>query len=52
MDQTNWGAFLAILYAKGYDGNLSIEPHSSHWWGELGEKGIDYTIKYFRNLIL
>lgn len=51
MDQTNWGAFLAILYAKGYDGNLSIEPHSEHWRGELGEKGIDYTIQYFRNLI-
>lgn len=52
MDQTNWGAFLAILYAKGYDGNLSIEPHSENWRGELGEKGIDYTIRYFRNLML
>ena len=52
MDQTDWGAFLAILYAKGYDGNLSIEPHSQNWKGELGEKGIDYTIRYFRNLML
>ena len=52
MDQTNWGAFLAILYAKGYDKGLSIEPHSANWTGELGEKGIDYTIQYFRNLML
>ncbi len=52
MDQTDWGAFLSILYSKGYDGNLSIEPHSANWKGELGEKGIDRTIRYFRNLIL
>lgn len=52
MDQTNWGAFLAILYAKGYDGMLSIEPHSENWRGDLGEKGVDYTIRYFKNLIL
>ena len=52
LDQTNWGAFLAILHAKGYDRALSIEPHSANWRGELGEKGIDYTIQYFRNLLL
>ena len=52
LDQTDWGAFLAILYAKGYQGGLSIEPHSSNWHGELGEKGIDYTIRYFRQLML
>lgn len=52
LDQTNWGAFLAILYAKGYDGGLSIEPHSANWNGELGDKGVDYTIRYFRNLML
>ncbi len=52
LDQTNWGAFLAILYAKGYDKCLSIEPHSANWRGELGEKGIDFTIQYFRNLML
>lgn len=52
MDQTDWGAFLAILYAKGYEGRLSIEPHSENWKGELGEKGVDYTIKYFRSLLL
>lgn len=52
LDQTDWGSFLAILYAKGYDKRLSIEPHSQNWKGELGEKGIAYTIRYFRNLLL
>lgn len=52
LDQTNWGAFLAILYARGYNGGLSIEPHSANWHGELGERGIDYTVNYFRNLML
>ena len=52
LDQTNWGAFLAILYAKGYDAGLSIEPHSANWRGEIGEKGINYTVKYFKGLLL
>ncbi len=52
LDQTNWGAFMSVLYAKGYDGCLSIEPHSQNWRGELGEKGIDYTIRYIKNLML
>ncbi len=52
LDMTNWGAFLAILYAKGYEGGLSIEPHSENWRGELGEKGVDLTIRYIRQLML
>ncbi|MCI8462162.1 MAG: sugar phosphate isomerase/epimerase [Lachnospiraceae bacterium] len=52
LDMTNWGAFLAVLHAKGYCGNLSIEPHSANWQGELGEKGVDYTISYIRPLML
>ena len=52
LDQTDWGAFLAVLYAKGYEGGLSIEPHSANWHGELGERGIDYTVRYFRELML
>ncbi|SHE75335.1 Sugar phosphate isomerase/epimerase [Caldanaerobius fijiensis DSM 17918] len=52
LDQTDWPSIFAILYAKGYDGVLSIEPHSSVWIGELGEKGIKYTINYIRKLML
>ena len=42
---------MSILYAKGYDGGLSIEPYSKTWQGTRGEKGIDYTIEYFKKLI-
>lgn len=53
MDQTNWPAFMAALYASGYDKNLSIEPHSAIWKeGALGDFGVDYTIKMMRSLIL
>jgi sugar phosphate isomerase/epimerase len=51
LDQINWGAFMAVLYALGYNGNLSIEPHSQTWKGGLGEKGVRYTIQMMRNLI-
>lgn len=52
LDQTDWRSFLAILYAKGYDGGLSIEPHSPYWKGELGERGVEHTIHYMRQLML
>lgn len=52
LDQTNWGAFMGMLYQKGYTGGLSIEPHSPTWSGELGEKGIDFTVSYMKQLIV
>jgi sugar phosphate isomerase/epimerase len=52
LDQTDWSAFMAVLYAKKYQGGLSIEPHSSIWQGNLGEQGIRYTRDYFRQMIL
>ena len=52
LDAINWRAFFAALYMHGYDGDLSIEPHSRTWKGELGEKGVKYTIKYIRDLML
>jgi len=51
LDMTNWPAVMGLLYAKGYQGILSIEPHSSTWTGELGAKGVEYTINYFKQLI-
>ncbi len=51
LDQINWGALLDVLYTKNYDGMLSIEPHSSYWRGDLGERGIAFTIKYMRPYI-
>ncbi|MDP4085930.1 MAG: sugar phosphate isomerase/epimerase [Bacillota bacterium] len=51
LDQTDWGTFMAILYSKNYKGGLSIEPHSHVWKGELGSKGIDFTINLLKTLI-
>lgn len=51
LDQTDWKAFISLLRAKGYDGGLSIEPHSSVWSGQLGERGIDYTVRYMEELL-
>ena len=52
IDVINWRAFFAILYKYGYDGYLAIEPHSATWQGEKGEKGVKYTIKYIRDLMI
>ena len=52
IDAINWRAFFAALYQHGYDGDLSIEPHSATWHGDLGEKGVAYTVKYIRELML
>lgn len=51
LDQTDWASFIGMLYSIGYDGILSIEPHSPFWKGELGNKGIDYTIKYISKFL-
>ena len=51
LDMINWGEFMGILYKLGYDGNLSIEPHSATWRGELGDKGVQYTINMMKQLI-
>ena len=52
IDSINWRAFFAALYQHDYDGYLSIEPHSATWLGEKGEKGLKYTIKYIRDLMI
>lgn len=52
LDRTDWKSFIDILRVKGYDGGLSIEPHSHIWSGELGDRGVRYTVKYFKELLL
>jgi sugar phosphate isomerase/epimerase len=52
MDDINWGAVFAILYARGYKGDLSIEPHSKTWSGELGDAGVVYTRKFIEKFIV
>ena len=52
MDDLNWGSIFAILYARGYTGNLSLEPHSETWHGELGAAGIEFTRKFISNFLV
>ena len=51
LDGTNWNAVLGLLYAVGYDGMLSIEPHSDTWEGAMGDWGVDYTINYLSKML-
>ena len=51
IDSINWRAFFGVLYKHGYNGDLSIEPHSRTWMGEKGEWGVKYTIRYIRDLM-
>lgn len=52
MDDLKWSSIFAVLYARGYDGDLSLEPHSETWSGELGNKGVEFTKKYIKQFIL
>lgn len=52
IDALDWSRIFAVLYKAGYDKTLSIEPHSGVWQGELGEKGINFTIDFIRKFIL
>lgn len=51
MDSINWGLLVAIMRKHGYNGVMSIEPHSETWQGELGAKGIAFTIKMMKQLL-
>ncbi len=50
LDMVDWGTLLSIFQKHGYDAMLSIEPHSSVWQGEIGAKGVRYTIEHFRKM--
>ena len=52
MDDLNWGAMFAILYSRKYNGDLSIEPHSPIWQGELGKAGVEFTKNYVRQFMV
>lgn len=51
LDMINWREIMGLLYAKGYEGMLSIEPHSHTWRGDLGEWGVRYTVNYIKPMI-
>lgn len=52
MDDIHWGAFMALLYDHDYQGNVSIEPHSSRWQGAKGQWGLDVSINHIRQFIM
>ncbi len=51
IDMTDWPAFLSILMTKGYNGGLSIEPHSDIWKGDKLDDGIAITIRYMNSIL-
>ena len=51
LDSVNWRTIMGCLYAAGYKGMLSIEPHSAIWKGELGDWGVRFTIDYIDKMI-
>ena len=51
MDDINWGSVFAVLYARKYNGDLSIEPHSSTWSGDLGDFGVRFTVNYIKQFM-
>ncbi len=52
LDQVNWGAVMDILYTKGYNGMISIEPHSGKWQGARGDWGVRFTVNFIRPYIM
>ncbi|MCL2299412.1 MAG: sugar phosphate isomerase/epimerase [Firmicutes bacterium] len=52
LDDIPWGAVMAILYTHGYEGALSIEPHSRVWSeGPRGDWGVRFTIDMMRRYL-
>ena len=52
MDDIQWTSLFAILYARGYNGDLSIEPHSATWRGELGSAGVTFTRDFIKRFMM
>lgn len=52
MDDIMWRPLFSILYSRGYNGDLSIEPHSKTWRGELGNAGVAFTRDFIRGFML
>ncbi|MBQ3066267.1 MAG: sugar phosphate isomerase/epimerase [Clostridia bacterium] len=54
MDDLKWPSIFAALYSRGYDGCLSLEPHSDAWAfdTERGKAGVRFTVDYIKNYIM
>ena len=52
MDDIRWGSVFAVLYDRGYDGDLSIEPHSAAWQGVRADRGVEFTRDYIKQFVI
>lgn len=52
MDDIKWSSLFSVIYSVGYDGDLSIEPHSAAWIGDRGEAGVAYTRDFIRKFMI
>jgi len=51
-DQTNWGAFFAMLYYHNYQGDVNIEQHSGRWLEDLKYPGLIFSKRYLEQFVL
>jgi sugar phosphate isomerase/epimerase len=51
-DETNWGAFFALLYFHNYAGDVNIEQHAGRWLGDLKYSGLLFSKRYLEQYIL
>ena len=52
MDDIKWRSVFAVLYSRGYDGDISIEPHSSILKEERVKSGILFTKAFIESFIM
>ncbi len=51
-DETNWGAFFALLYFHNYKGDVNIEQHAGRWLQDLKYSGLLFSKRYLEQFIL
>jgi sugar phosphate isomerase/epimerase len=47
----HWGRLIGILYKGGYNGVISIEPHSKTWSGAARRPGILVAKKHLEQYL-
>lgn len=52
LDSFNWGEIFTLLYISGYNGTVSIEPHSGRWQGAMRDWGTEFSVKYLRQFVM
>lgn len=50
--QIQWGPFFTLLYEAGYEGAVTVEPHSKLWTTEKRTAGLKASYRYLSQFIL